>query len=152
MKKVLAAVLSICMLFGLAACGSKGEKTSITVCEGNTMSVEVVNTLEAKGNKVIKQTMEMKTDIGSLGLSEDDIKDLLDQVAAVYDITGVSYDHSLDGNILTETVTIDFSKADLKELKEAELLDESSTGDEAFIGLKETVSAIEGQGFTCKLQ
>ena len=146
MKKLLV-VLSVLLM--MAGCGKKDEFKT-TVCEGDYEGVHVVQTLTHDDTKVYTQVMCMTSDVAELFDEEFDVEAALQMMMELYDKEGVTYTYSLDGTILTETIELDYEKADMAVLREAMLVEGDETT--SYVGYEETMKNMEAAGLACKLK
>lgn len=147
MKKKLELFLLAIILLALNGCNfSNYNKEEIIIC---TLEIEnkiiISNKSIANGDIVITQTQE------SLLSYDYKTKEELKQDAITYglqyDVSGVEYhmDYKNDGAV--EVITIDYKKADMKELHQAGLIKDANISK---VSLKMTVKELKSNGFTCK--
>ncbi len=145
MKKIISACLMAAIV--LAGCSSSATTTTICTLEQEGLSGTV--TLEAKGDKVTKQTESVL--IPTNGATPEDIEKTKSTLEQMYGgLEGVTMNfEEKDGKFLLETV-IDYSKADLAKLSESGLIE--AEGKVAYISLKETIAFQEQSGLKCELK
>lgn len=146
MKKMMIAVL---MMFTLCACGSKSEPITETY-ELVEDAMTVTNTITFEDDKVLKQQIVSVMDLEAVGITVEAITPTIDSFKEKYNVEGVEYNPVFDGNTLTETTTIDYEKADMDELKAAELITIPAGAKANYISYKVTVEGFEKMGFVKK--
>lgn len=148
MKKLLSLMF---VLFLLVGCGGS-DSSETMVCKGTTSGViEVTNTVEYNGDKVLKQEIKNEVTLEKLGLNKESLEALVSQYSSAYDIEGVTYEYSIsEEGLFTETIGIDFEKADFAKLQSAGLI-ESEDGEEiSFVSFSATKEALETFGLKCE--
>lgn len=146
MKKTLCLILAAAFILG--GCS---KKTETMVCNYTLGSNSAKNTIESEGDNVLSQKITQKRDVSNLGMSEDQLNDAIDKAKDLYDIDGVKYSAKLNKNLLTETIEIDFEKADLDELNKASLISVPTGEDKVdYISLKTSKESLESAGYKCK--
>lgn len=143
MKKLLV----LCCLFCLVGCSSEPEKKTV-VCEADIQGVNQKITLEAEDDDLTVQKTESTLDFGSLGITEEQIKEVTKEFEDEYDLNGMRYTYSIEGTVLTEKIIVDYKMADLKELLDNGII-ESEEENVTSVSLKQTVESLKEQGFTC---
>ena len=132
-------------LFVLLGC-AKEESASFELKEGQNTSTL---TYYYKGDVVTKQSAETKYVISDLPISEDEameqLKEENDEYTAIKGITATV--ESKDG-VITQTVTIDYSVAKVKDLQKA--FPDSFSGDGNVVSFKASKELIEQAGYTEK--
>ena len=147
MKKTLCLLLAAAFVLG--GCGS--EKEEKLVCKVNTGLNDITNEVTAKGDTVKNQKITQSTSTAFLGMSEEEINDAIKIAEDTYDLKGVTYKAELKDKELIETFTIDFDKADLKELQKVNLITVPEGEDKAdYISLKSSKQSLEDGGYKCK--
>ena len=137
MKRILT-ILSAVLLIFLAGCSSKdGSKTYVLEKSGVkteiTVYYETVNTM----------------DYEKMAVTKDELKDVAMPVSEKYQgIDGVEQKIVFDDDKAVETLTIDYTKVDLKKLKDLPGMDIDT--DVESVSLKDTEESLLSQGFTKK--
>lgn len=140
MKKLL-----ICLLFILSGCTS--EKT--TVCKVKEEGLSIVNTIVSEENRVIKQTLMNEIQYDLMGYDEKDIESFTELYSRAYDIEGVEYTYEVkEGNLLIETIVVNYKKVDLNSLKTLGLVE--NLDNMKYISLDRTISSLEDLGYKCE--
>ena len=147
MKKLLCMLcLAACVL-----CGCSSNKTETLKCTGTLSGViNVTNTIEYEDDKVLKQTLVNVVTVEDLGISESDLETLVSQYSGSYDIDGVTYSYKIEEGVFTETIAIDFEKANFDDLATAGLISAEEEGTITYISLEETKEALETASFVCE--
>lgn len=145
MKKILT-ILSAVLLIFLAGCSSKdGSKTY--VLEKSGVKTEI--TVYYESDKVTKQTTVNTMDYEKMAVTKDELKDVAMPVSEKYQgIDGVEQKIVFDDDKAVETLTIDYTKVDLKKLKDLPGMDIDT--DVESVSLKDTEESLLSQGFTKK--
>ena len=145
MKRILT-ILSAVLLIFLAGCSSKdGSKTY--VLEKSGVKTEITAYYES--DKVTKQTTVNTMDYEKMAVTKDELKDVAMPVSEKYQgIDGVEQKIVFDDDKAVETLTIDYTKVDLKKLKDLPGMDIDT--DVESVSLKDTEESLLSQGFTKK--
>lgn len=145
MKRILT-ILSAVLLIFLAGCSSKdGSKTY--VLEKSGVNTEI--TVYYESDKVTKQTTVNTMDYEKMAVTKDELKDVAMPVSEKYQgIDGVEQKIVFDDDKAVETLTIDYTKVDLKKLKDLPGMDIDT--DVESVSLKDTEESLLSQGFTKK--
>lgn len=145
MKRILT-ILSAVLLIFLAGCSSKdGSKTY--VLEKSGVKTEI--TVYYESDKVTKQTTVNTMDYEKMAVTKDELKDVVMPVSEKYQgIDGVEQKIVFDDDKAVETLTIDYTKVDLKKLKDLPGMDIDT--DVESVSLKDTEESLLSQGFTKK--
>lgn len=145
MKRILT-ILSAILLIFLAGCSSKdGSKTY--VLEKSGVKTEI--TVYYESDKVTKQTTVNTMNYEKMAVTKDELKDVAMPVSEKYQgIDGVEQKIVFDDDKAVETLTIDYTKVDLKELKDLPGMDIDT--DVESVSLKDTEESLLSQGFTKK--
>ena len=145
MKRILT-ILSAVLLIFLAGCSSKdGSKTY--VLEKSGVKTEI--TVYYESDKVTKQTTVNTMDYEKMAVTKDELKDVAMPVSEKYQgIDGVEQKIVFDDDKAFETLTIDYTKVDLKKLKDLPGMDIDT--DVESVSLKDTEESLLSQGFTKK--
>lgn len=145
MKRILT-ILSAVLLIFLAGCSSKdGSKTY--VLEKSGVKTEI--TVYYESDKVTKQTTVNTMDYEKMAVTKDELKDVAMPVSEKYQgIDGVEQKIVFDDDKAVETLTIDYTKVDLKKLKDLPGMDIDT--DVKSVSLKDIEESLLSQGFTKK--
>ena len=145
MKRILT-ILSAILLIFLAGCSSKdGSKTY--VLEKSGVKTEI--TVYYESDKVTKQTTVNTMNYEKMAVTKDELKDVALPVSEKYQgIDGVEQKIVFDDDKAVETLTIDYTKVDLKKLKDLPGMDIDT--DVESVSLKNTEESLLSQGFTKK--
>ena len=145
MKRILT-ILSAVLLIFLAGCSSKdGSKTYILEKSG----VKTEITVYYESDKVTKQTTVNTMNYEKMAVTKDELKDVAMPVSEKYQgIDGVEQKIVFDDDKAVETLTIDYTKVDLKKLKDLPGMDIDT--DVESVSLKDTEESLLSQGFTKK--
>lgn len=145
MKRILT-ILSAILLIFLAGCSSKdGSKTY--VLEKSGVKTEI--TVYYESDKVTKQTTVNTMDYEKMAVTKDELKEVAMPVSEKYQgIDGVEQKIVFDDDKAVETLTIDYTKVDLKKLKDLPGMDIDT--DVESVSLKDTEESLLSQGFTKK--
>lgn len=145
MKRILT-ILSAVLLIFLAGCSSKdGSKTY--VLEKSGVKTEI--TVYYESDKVTKQTTVNTMNYEKMAVTKDELKDVAMPVSEKYQgIDGVEQKIVFDDNKAVETLTIDYTKVDLKKLKDLPGMDIDT--DVESVSLKDIEESLLSQGFTKK--
>ena len=145
MKRILT-ILSAVLLIFLAGCSSKdGSKTY--VLEKSGVKTEI--TVYYESDKVTKQTTVNTMDYEKMAVTKDELKDVAMPVSEKYQgIDGVEQKIVFDDDKAVETLTIDYTKVELKKLKDLPGMDIDT--DVESVSLKDTEESLLSQGFTKK--
>ena len=145
MRRILT-ILSAVLLIFLAGCSSKdGSKTY--VLEKSGVKTEI--TVYYESDKVTKQTTVNTMDYEKMAVTKDELKDVAMPVSEKYQgLDGVEQKIVFDDDKAVETLTIDYTKVDLKKLKDLPGMDIDT--DVESVSLKNTEESLLSQGFTKK--
>ena len=145
MKRILTISSAILFIF-FAGCSSKdGSKTY--VLEKSGVKTEI--TVYYESDKVTKQTTVNTMNYEKMAVTKDELKDVAMPVSEKYQgIDGVEQKIVFDDDKAVETLTIDYTKVDLKKLKDLPGMDIDT--DVESVSLKNTEESLLSQGFTKK--
>lgn len=147
MKKILP-LLSIMVLL---LTGCQGSEPKITVCEGISNGVNVVNTIKYEGKKVNSIIYENSITVDETLI--DTVKDAAQTYeASVQGVKGLTYSYKIEGNMLTETTTIDYDLADMEQLASMGMIDASEEGKINFVDYELTINNMTSMNLTCTEQ
>lgn len=145
MKRILT-ILSAILLIFVAGCSSKnGSKTFVSEKSG----VKTEITVYYEGDKVTKQTTIDTMNYEQMSVTKDEFKDMAMPISEKYQgIDGVEQKIVFDDDKAVETLTIDYTKVDLKKLKDLPGMDIDT--DVESVSLKNTEESLLSQGFKAK--
>ena len=145
MKRILT-ILSAILLIFVAGCSSKnGSKTFVSEKSG----VKTEITVYYEGDKVTKQTTIDTINYEQMSVTKDEFKDMAMPISEKYQgIDGVEQKIVFDDDKAVETLTIDYTKVDLKKLKDLPGMDIDT--DVESVSLKNTEESLLSQGFKAK--
>lgn len=146
MKRILT-ILSAVLLIFLAGCSSSKDGSKTYVLEKSGVKTEI--TVYYESDKVTKQTTVNTMDYEKMAVTKDELKDVAMPVSEKYQgIDGVEQKIVFDDDKAVETLTIDYTKVDLKKLKDLPGMDIDT--DVESVSLKDTEKSLLSQGFTKK--
>lgn len=146
MKRILT-ILSAVLLIFLAGCSSSKDGSKTYVLEKSGVKTEI--TVYYESDKVTKQTTVNTMDYEKMAVTKDELKDVAMPVSEKYQgIDGVEQKIVFDDDKAVETLTIDYTKVDLKKLKDLPGMDIDT--DVKSVSLKDTEESLLSQGFTKK--
>ena len=146
MKRILT-ILSAVLLIFLAGCSSSKDGSKTYVLEKSGVKTEI--TVYYESDKVTKQTTVNTMDYEKMAVTKDELKDVAMPVSEKYQgIDGVEQKIVFDNDKAVETLTIDYTKVDLKKLKDLPGMDIDT--DVESVSLKDTEESLLSQGFTKK--
>lgn len=146
MKRILT-ILSAVLLIFLAGCSSSKDGSKTYVLEKSGVKTEI--TVYYESDKVTKQTTVNTMDYEKMAITKDELKDVAMPVSEKYQgIDGVEQKIVFDDDKAVETLTIDYTKVDLKKLKDLPGMDIDT--DVESVSLKDTEESLLSQGFTKK--
>ena len=146
MKRILT-ILSAILLIFLAGCSSSKDGSKTYVLEKSGVKTEI--TVYYESDKVTKQTTVNTKDYEKMAVTKDELKDVAMPVSEKYQgIDGVEQKIVFDDDKAVETLTIDYTKVDLKKLKDLPGMDIDT--DVESVSLKDTEESLLSQGFTKK--
>ena len=146
MKRILT-ILSAVLLIFLAGCSSSKDGSKTYVLEKSGVKTEI--TVYYESDKVTKQTTVNTMDYEKMAVTKDELKDVAMPVSEKYQgIDGVEHKIVFDDDKAVETLTIDYTKVDLKKLNDLPGMDIDT--DVESVSLKDTEESLLSQGFTKK--
>ena len=146
MKRILT-ILSAVLLIFLAGCSSSKDGSKTYVLEKSGVKTEI--TVYYESDKVTKQTTVNTMDYEKMAVTKDELKDVAMPVSEKYQgIDGVEQKIVFDDDKAVETLTIDYTKVDLKKLKDLPGMDIDT--DVESVSLQDTEESLLSQGFTKK--
>jgi uncharacterized lipoprotein YehR (DUF1307 family) len=148
-KKIFTVFLMLTVIAVLAACG-KGEALSKTFereVNGTTSSL----TYKYQNDIVIEQTSRSVTKFGDLGLTKEEVeKQVKPLVEKFKNIKGITYDLDIKDTEMIESIKLDYSKADISELRGLPGMSFDSNEDVKKISMKRSEELLKSQGYTEK--
>ncbi|MDD8048654.1 MAG: DUF1307 domain-containing protein [Thomasclavelia sp.] len=157
MKKIKSLLVMAVALLVLVGCGSSSvEKTTTTATLTTTSSgipATEVMTIKAEDDKVMSQSNLLTYKLAGTSyetLADQTLEQIKSGLTAYASCKGVTIDSKVEGTNIIVTVTINYKKADLSELKTAGLVTSTTGEDVDYISLKETKKALKQQGYTIK--
>ncbi|MFV0396171.1 MAG: DUF1307 domain-containing protein [Coprobacillaceae bacterium] len=151
MKRVLGLSAVLLLLTGCF-----GGKETTTVCKMENDYGTTEATYEAKGDEVTEYTIVAVEDyndyIDTSVYSDADIKEMYeDEYADDYEgLDGVDFKVEVKDGVMTRTLTVNYSKADMDELVAEGLVEASNGNDVDYVSLDLGIEDLEKQGFKCK--
>ena len=139
----------VAAMVGLMACGSEETVTY----KGEQFGVSSEVTYVAKGDEVTKQTIKSDMPYSMLGVeSKEEAEETLDdlfrsELEAFNDIEGVEIDLKYEDDKIAQTIAIDYSVADLEEIKSLPGADLEGPKDADYVSLEKSVKLLENEGF-----
>ena len=144
-KKLLAIALTTLMLLVLSGCGDKEESKTFNWTDGKT---EISLTYYYKDDVVTRQTAKNKIDYAAMGIAnKEQAMQRLGPISEKYKaITGVTEDIDYQDTYATETMNVDYSKADRNALQQ--LQGAAFTGDvKDGVSMSKSQQLLESRGF-----
>ena len=152
MKKLIKLGVGLILAVALTACMDKAESNNdIATYELKQPGVTIKMTLEGKDDKIIKQTTDSVIEYSAIGAQDaTQAKTILDEITNNTNygaIQGITYSMEYGPTSAQESIVVDLTKADLKQL--AELPGSAFQGDPAEgISFSATGTLLESSGFT----
>lgn len=143
------ALVAALLMLVLAGCAPAEE--TVTTFHNSEDGIEMTLTYYATGDNVTKQTTVNVIDYAALGVEDEaQAREFFDPMVAQFQgIDGVEHAFEYGADSVTETMSIDYSVANVEEV--AGLTGTSFEGDVsegARISLAESIKVLEAQGFT----
>ncbi len=146
MKRILT-ILSAILLIFLAGCSSSKDGSKTYILEKSGVKTEI--TVYYDGDKVTKQTTVNTMDYEKMGVTKDELKEVAMPVSEKYQgIDGVEQKIVFNDDKAVETLTIDYTKVDLKKLKDLPGMEIDT--DVESVSLKDTEESLLNQEFKKK--
>ena len=147
MKRILKAI-SILLLAFLVGCSGTKEETKVFTKQQKGVTMEL--TFYYKGDKVVKQTSKNTMVYADLGLDKEQVKKTIEPVMKKYQgIEGLEDKVDFQETQALETLTIDYSKAKLSQLKGRPGITVNAE-DGQDVSMKKSEEWLKEQGFTEK--
>lgn len=124
-------------------------KEKIEIGTGNIDGQAVQVTLEHEEDILEKQTIEKVTPYEILGedITDEKVKELAEEQKSIYSqMNGVVYSYEVGESEVSEVITIDFKKADIDQLVEYGIIENSSiseNGDTKTVSMRATKAGFE---------
>lgn len=150
LKKVVVLV-GLVLLLG-AGCGSEKTMTCTRTMNQNGLQADLRYEVDYKGDTVIKvkSTEKMTIEGDDAADTLDTYKTTVENTYAPYkDVEHYNYNVTVDGNTLTSTVEIDYSKIDTNKMIEIDSANSQLIKD-GKIKIDDLKSAYESAGITCE--
>lgn len=149
MKKII--ILGVALLILATGCGTETEEKMVCTRTANLNGVEMdlryEVTYEGENVNRVQTTEKVTTD------SEETLQQYKQQVENIYsnfdNIEHYNYNVEIDGNTLTSTTDIDYTKIDMDELLAIDSSIEQLLNDNDKIGLDNITQVYETAGATC---
>ena len=104
--------------------------------------------IEYQGDKILSTDFTNTIYYERTGFSEEQFKKSIDEYDEKYkDVKGLSHSAEYKDGYFIEKTTIDYTKADIKELQEHQLLDATSNQKVDYVSYKITLKTLESNGF-----
>lgn len=156
MKKTLRILLFLALVFILVACSGEDENREITdpkrgeefvLYQQKKTGVEINTYLFHKAQIVSRQVTVSTIDAEEAGMDLEVLKSRMEEVKKSYDgVKGVTYNANVEGNKIDELLELDYTKADLEELRATGLVNAPERVDS--VGLPQTEELLETMGYT----
>ena len=148
MKKILSSLLVLILCFGMFGCSGNSTTTVCKMGEGTDDATTI--TFKAKGDKVSTAEYVYVVNFVAFGYTEEVVQGAVDQgVLNFADIAGVSYKGEIKDGILTETIAVDYDKADMAVLVSKGIVISTDGKTPTFVGLEVTIDQLTKDGATC---
>ncbi|MGZ2418041.1 uncharacterized lipoprotein YehR (DUF1307 family) [Staphylococcus caledonicus] len=146
LKKFLTLTIILVLSVGiLGACSKERSKTY----EGNVEGKHVLTTLSYKKNKVVKQSTVSILKYNDLGMSKKEGKNAFKENRPLKHLKSVTYHLENNHGKWVENIDIDYTKGDIKEIKQYFSLALTSKNDKK-VNMEGTVRQLKRMGFTQK--
>lgn len=145
-------LLAICSLVLVACSGSKTDKNAelskrYFQLQAPGTDIRMTYYYEETSDKVIKQTTENKLVYDELGVDQQTLKEMVEPAAEQYkNINGVEHSIQFGDDFMTESLSINYDKVDLKEVQGItgiQISDENASQ----ISMKESAKMLKSGGF-----
>ncbi|HFC8493815.1 TPA: DUF1307 domain-containing protein [Neisseria subflava] len=146
-KFILLPLLAVFMLFLLGACGQETKKSYLQLIKQEER-IDSRAIIEYQGDKILSTDFTNTIYYERTGFSEEQFKKSIDEYDEKYkDVKGLSHSAEYKDGYFIEKTTIDYTKADIKELQEHQLLDATSNQKVDYVSYKITLKTLESNGF-----
>ncbi|KXT84902.1 DUF1307 domain-containing protein [Streptococcus panodentis] len=147
-KTLFLSFVAVFSLFLLAACGSSTKKGYFQYIDKTSMRDSRI-TVTYQGDKVTTNETTNIVYYESSGMTKEDVKEQTDSYANLLKgIKGVSYKVEYKNDYAQEKLSIDFSKANIKELQSKNLIETSGNQEADYISYKETQKLLKNTGYS----
>ena len=147
MKTFVLSFLTIFTLLFLAACSSSPKKAYFQLIDQKTKQDSRI-TLEYKGDDLLNNETSNVFYYEPIGLTKDTAKERIGgYMQTLENIKGLTNKIEYKDDHLTQKMTMDFSKADISELKSKQLIQTDGDQKANYISYKETVKSLEASGY-----
>ena len=104
--------------------------------------------VEYQGDKILSTDSTSVIYYEGTGLSKEQLKEVIDKYDEKFkDVKGFSHSAEYKDDYLVEKTKIDYTKADLKELQENQLIAAQENQNVDYIGYKTTLKTFKSNGF-----
>lgn len=152
MKKWLKWLVIVGVSLFIAGCsgGSNSNESSTVDYTLAGTGTDSTITFEYEDDKVLKQTAVNVVNYDEAKTTKEQLQTAMESLTSSYkDIKGLSYDVEYGDTEAKETVVVDYTKVDLKELADLQGVTFDSDADDAdSVSLKKTVELLEKSGYT----
>ena len=146
-KFILLPLLAVFMLFLLGACGQETKKSYLQLIKQEER-IDSRAIIEYQGDKILSTDFTNTIYYERTGFSEEQFKKSIDEYDEKYkDVKGLSHSAEYKDGYFIEKTTIDYTKADIKELQEDQFLDATSNQKVDYVSYKITLKTLESNGF-----
>jgi uncharacterized lipoprotein YehR (DUF1307 family) len=123
------------------------SKTFEREVNGTTSSL----TYKYQNDIVIEQTSRSVTKFGDMGLTKEEVEEkVLPEVKKMENIKGLTYDLDIKDTEMIESIKLDYSKADISELRGLPGMSFDSNEDVKKISMKRSEELLKSQGYVEK--
>lgn len=148
-KKIFTVFLMLTVIVVLAACGKGETLTKTFEREENGTSSSL--TYKYQNDIVIEQTSRSVTKFGDLGLSKEEVEKKVEPLVNQFkNIKGLTYDLDIKDTEMIESIELDYSKADISELRGLPGMSFDTNEDVTKISMKRSEELLKSQGYTEK--
>lgn len=146
-KTFVLSFLTMFTLLFLAACSSSPKKAYFQLIDQKTKQDSRI-TLEYKGDDLLNNENSNVFYYEPIGLTKDTAKEQIGgYMQTLENIKGLTNKIEYKDDHLTQKMTMDFSKADISELKSKQLIQTDGDQKANYISYKETVKSLEASGY-----
>lgn len=146
MKKMMKFGILVIILGIVTGCSFTGKEKSATYMLEDE-GIKTTITLKAKGDKVIEQTVINELSYEALQLTKEEAQAQFDPIAEQFEgLVGVEENVVYNEDGLVETLTIDFKKADLREVSKLPGSEFDEKAIKNGVSFKKTSKAYEEMG------
>lgn len=137
------------LLLLLSGCTKKAEAGGVsrTTCRGTLMDTLIETTMEAKNQRIVKQSIQLHTDYHTLGYSKQQAQTCIRQHQKEYaNIRGLTYQATVTDKEMKQLLVLTLTDIDTAQLKKLEFI---QTSDEAVFDLHTARTVYGQQGLSC---